>query len=161
MESAGGLRHHAVLRRFDRIDNPAPIKRRPGELEQPAGSRHIPRPVLTIIPMTIFISTGLTRLSREFSPSRALSRGAALTSIPPYFLLQRKKVCSLMACARPASDTFRPLFSIFPRIRVICSALCPSCFRLADYPAKLSSESVLNIRRGSPIHGFTAADRPV
>src|SRR6478735_6693555 len=56
-----------------------------------------------------------------------------------------------MPCGRQVSDTFRLLFSISPRMRMICSAPCRffMCWFCWFYPAKLSSKSVFITGAGS------------
>src|SRR6187402_485060 len=68
-----------------------------------------------------------------------------------------------MPCGRQASDTFRPLFSTSPRMRMICSALCLffMCLFCWFYPAKLSSKSVLFTGAGPSRRGDDAGGQKI
>lgn len=63
------------------------------------------------------------RLSLAFSFSRTLSLRASGTSMPPYLLRQRKKVCSVMLLRRQTSRICTPGDSASRSIRITCSSV--------------------------------------
>lgn len=103
-------------------------------------------------PMMVFIacrsksSSATSCFSRRFSSSRAFSRSTSPAPMPPYFDVQRKKVCSLIPSSRQNSVTFSPAPCCF-KTAAIRSGVCRLRLTISSPPYSPSVKDLLSKAR--------------